>query len=69
MGMAWFERNHVCVDFRFFDSDSAEQFGKSTPRFAAHSGKDPGKQLDQFLRRRRRRIEVPRAQVPFFENE
>src|SRR5215212_12131189 len=60
VGMAWFERDHVCVDLWLLDTDSAEQCGKSAARLAAEAGKDLGEQSDQSFGRGGRGVEVPR---------
>jgi len=67
--VAWFERDHVCVDLWLLNTDFAEQFRKSAARLAAQAGKDLGEQSDQSLSRGGRGIEVPRAQVPLLQNQ
>src|SRR5215211_5127771 len=69
VGVAWFERDHVCVDFGLLDTDFPEQLGKFAARLAAQAGKDLREQSDQSLGRGCRGIEVPRAQVPLLQNE
>jgi hypothetical protein len=68
MGMVWFERDHMCVDTRLFDADSAEQLGKSAAGFTAQAGKDLGDQSDQSLGRGSG-IEMPRGQIPLLEDQ
>ncbi len=67
--MAWFERDHMCIDPRFLNANLTEQFGKSATGFAAQAGKDFAEQSDQALGRGGSRIEVPRGQVPLLQDQ